>query len=228
MQRLTRKLLQNVSAIQEDFRRSHMEEGQLEEYQFPVLPGSHLHLTDVTLEFVKFSCAVFGLAQEFQIEVGLLKRNLLELVGVREFADAAAFKNPCDPLKLSLVTCKYCDHIRDFDFCRDEDLFPSSHERTRWYCTECGCEYDKGVIEYSLLQVLWRLERSFTEQDLRCGKCKQIQSADVSKYCDCSGSYQLTATKADGRRKLRTMINVAIVHNLSRVKECAQLMYANW
>ncbi|KAI5118298.1 hypothetical protein M0805_003817 [Coniferiporia weirii] len=227
-QKLTRRMLQAVSSIQEDYKKSIMEGGQSTEFSFPVLPGSYLHMTDPALEFVKFTCSVFGLAQDYQIEIGLLKRNLLELVGVREFSDQAIFRNPCDPLKLSMVTCRYCDHIRDFDFCRDDELLPTSLEQARWYCPECDGEYDRMAIEFALIQVLHRLERNFTQQDLRCSRCKQLQSDGVSRHCECSGSYHLTIGKADVRRKLRTIINVAITHNLNRLKECAQIMYGNW
>ncbi|EJD08480.1 DUF1744-domain-containing protein [Fomitiporia mediterranea MF3/22] len=227
-QKLTRRMLQVVSVIQDEHKRSIMDEGESPEYAFPVLPGSYLHMTEPTLEFIKFSCAVFSLAQDYQIEIGLMKRNLLELVGVREFSDQALFRNPCDPLKLSMVTCCYCDHIRDFDFCRDDDLLPTSLEQAKWYCPECDGEYDRTAIEFALIQHLHRLERNFVQQDLRCARCKQIQSDNVSRHCECSGNYQLTTSKADVRRKLRTIINVAITHNLTRLKECAQLMYGNW
>ena len=217
-QRLTRKMLQTVASIQEDHRRAILEDDESNGFTFPILPGSYLNLTDPALEFVKFTCAIFGLAHDYQIEIGLLKRNLLELVGVKEFSEAANFHNPCDPLKLSMVTCQYCDYLRDFDFCRDDDLFPTSVEQVRWTCPECSCEYDRTAIEFSLIQMLHRLERSFSQQDLKCSKCKQIRSDNVSKHCQCSGSYELTIGKVEVRRKLRTIVNVAIVHKLNRLK----------
>ena len=144
---------------------------------------------------------------------------------MKEFSDLAIFRNPCDPLKLSMVTCRFCDHIRDFDFCRDEELLlPSTNAAstsaaaTKWYCPECDGEYDRTAIEFSLIQVLYRLERNFTQQDLKCSRCKQIQSDNMSKHCDCSGNYQLMVSKAEMKRKLRTIINVAITHGLSRLK----------
>lgn len=217
-QKLTRRMLRSITEIQEKHKQSIMDEGDSEEFQFPILPGSHLVMTDPALEFVKFTCAVFGLAQDYQIEVGILKRNALELVGVREFSDQAIFKNPCDPLKLSMVTCKYCDQIRDFDFCRDEELFPTSTEPVKWYCSECDGEYDRVAIEFALIQKLHRVERNFTQQDIQCSRCKQLQSDNISRHCECSGAYQLTTSKAETRKKLRTMVNVAIAHNLGRFR----------
>lgn len=224
-QKLTRKMLQITSAIQEDYRRSVVDDDQSEDYVFPILPGSYLHMSDPVLEFVKFCCAVFGLAQDYQIEVGILKRNLLELAAVREFSDQAAFRNPCDPLKLSMVTCRYCDYSRDFDFCRDEDLLPTTLEQARWFCPECDGEYDRTTVESNLVVLLFRLERNFTQQDLCCSNCKQLQTDNVSRHCECSGSYQLTITKADFKRRLRTVINVAIVHNLTRLKVSTIAIY---
>ena len=217
--RLTRKLLNIVAKIQERRKEAIMNDDVVGNFEFPLLPGSHLHLSDPALEFVKFVCATFVLAKEYQVEIDLLKRNLLELVGIKEFASEAAFRNPCEPLKLSNVPCRHCDGLRDFDFCRDPDILPNNIDsNTRWLCLSCGGEYDRLVIEFTLMETLRGLERTFTQQDLKCSKCKQIQSDNVSRYCQCSGPYQLTVNKTDIRRKLKTVVNVAIVHNLGRLR----------
>lgn len=216
VRRLTRKLLKVVGNIQSKHREAMMDEERVAEFDFPVLPGSYLHLSNPPLEFVKFVCATFALAKDFQIEVGLLKRSLLELIGVKEFANEAIFKNPCEPLKLAHVPCRYCDAIRDFDFCRDPELLPNSPDV--WHCSNCGAERDRFAIEFMLISMVYSLERSFAQQDLKCSKCQQIQSDNVSRYCPCSGTYELTLSKVEMKRKLRTIVNVAIVHNLSRLK----------
>jgi DNA polymerase epsilon subunit 1 len=218
--KLTRKLLKTVGNIQERYRDAMMnDEGDIADFDFPLLPGSHLNFTNPALEFVKSVCAALSLAKEFQVELGLLKRSLLELVGVREFAPEAAFQNPCEPLRLANVPCRHCDGLRDFDFCRDPDLFPSQREVVpRWLCNVCNGEFDRTAIELALMGVVHGLERAFAQQDLRCGKCKQIRADNLSRHCACSGSYQLTLSKADVRRRLRTIVNVAIVHNLARLR----------
>ncbi|EMD36430.1 hypothetical protein CERSUDRAFT_66053 [Gelatoporia subvermispora B] len=227
--RLTRRMLKAVGNIQERHREAMMDEEALVQWEFPLLPGSHLHLTNPILEFVKFACAVFSLAKDHQIELGLLRRNLLELVGVREFANEAAFQNPCETLKLSSIPCRHCDGLRDFDFCRDPELLPSNLEvHARWTCGTCGAEYDRTMIEFALMEMLFDLERRFAQQDLRCSKCKQIRSDNVSRHCQCSGAYQLTMSKTDVRRRLRTIVNVSLAHNLPRLKECAQTMLTQW
>ncbi|KAF8586771.1 DUF1744-domain-containing protein [Ramaria rubella] len=228
-QRLTRKMLRMVSQILADYKDAMMQDDPEADFTFPVLPGSHLNLSNPALEFVKTACAAFGLAKEFSIEMGILKRNLLDLIGVREFADEAIFRNPCEPLKLPMVICQHCSCIRDFDFCRDVDLFPSNTRVvTKWKCQSCDCEYDRLAIEFALIALVHRLETNFAPQDLKCSKCKQIRSDNVSRHCQCSGAYQCTLNVAEYRRKLRTIVNVATVHNLHRLKDCAQLMLENW
>ncbi|CCM01776.1 uncharacterized protein FIBRA_03843 [Fibroporia radiculosa] len=227
--RLTRKLLKTVGDIQERYRMAVTDEEALVYWEFPLLPGSHLHLTNPLLEFVKFACVIFSLAKDYQLEVGLLKRNLLELVGVREFASEATFHNPCEPLKLSNVPCCHCDGLREFDFCRDPELLPNNLEvNVRWLCDNCGGEYDRTTIEFALISMVYDLERRFAQQDLRCSKCKRLQSDNVSRHCQCSGSYQLNMSKVDVRRKLRTIVNVSIAHNMTRLRECAQMMLDSW
>jgi len=217
--RLTRKLLKVIGSAQARSKEAMMDEELLLDFDFPTHPGAHLKLVNPVMELVKFMCAVFGLAKEYHIEIGLLKRNLLELIGVKEFATGAIFRNPCEPLKLPNVPCRHCDALRDFDFCRDIELIPDNLDSApRWHCQHCGGEYDRSAIELTLMEVVYALERTFAQQDLKCSKCKQIQSDNVSRYCQCSGTYQFTISKVDVRRKLRTIVNVALVHNLGRLK----------
>lgn len=221
--KLTRKLLRLVGSVQTKHRDSIYDEGLHSQFMFPVLPGSYLTLTNPVLEFIKFTCAVLGLAQDYQVEIGLLKRNLLDLAGIREFANDAIFRNPCEALKLSNVACKMCDTLRDFDFCRDPELMPDglSVVPPKWTCRGCDCEYDRAGIEMELMRVVGVIEKSFAQQDMRCSRCKQIRSDNASRYCQCSGSYQLVVGKAEMKRKLRTVLNVAIVHNFTRLKVCS-------
>ncbi|RDB26807.1 DNA polymerase epsilon catalytic subunit A [Hypsizygus marmoreus] len=227
--RLTRKLLKVIGNAEERYRdyKMHGEAGG--DFEFPVRPGAQLHMAKPVLELIKFVCATFALAKEHQVEIGLLKRNLLELIGVREFANEAIFRNPCEPLKLHNVPCRHCDVLRDFDFCRDPELMPNNIDISpKWLCANCGGEYDRTAIEFALMQMVLTIEVTFAQQDLRCSKCQQIRSDNVSMYCQCSGTQAFTVNKADMRRKLRTIVNIAAVHNLGRLKERSQFILNNW
>ncbi|KZV81197.1 DUF1744-domain-containing protein, partial [Exidia glandulosa HHB12029] len=214
-QRLTRRMLRAVDAILEEHKEALMQSASPEDFAFPVLPGSHLTMTNPALEFVKFVCAIFALAKDFKTEIGILKRNMLDLVGVREFADDAVFRNPCEPFVLSMVICPYCADVRDMDFCRDADLLPSSSTtRSTWQCAQCDYDFDRQEIDFALVSIVERLETAFTTQDLRCAKCKQVRSDNVSKHCACSGEWRYSLSKAELRRRLRIAVNVATVHNL--------------
>ncbi|KAF5381768.1 hypothetical protein D9615_005437 [Tricholomella constricta] len=227
--RLTRRMLKVVGNVQERYHDSLMQAEPDEDFDFPVKPGSHLHLTRPPLEFVKFACAAFALARDHQVEIGLLKRTLLELINVREFANDAIFRNPCEPLKLPNVPCRHCDALRDFDFCRDPELIPNNLEVSpKWLCADCGGEYDRTAIEFALMQMVVTMERNFAQQDLKCARCQQIRSENVSMHCQCSGTQVFTLSKADMRRKLRTIVNVATVHKLGRLKERSQFILSSW
>ncbi|TFY56137.1 hypothetical protein EVG20_g9045 [Dentipellis fragilis] len=220
--RLTRRVFKALENVQQRYRSA--DDETLAEFEFPLLPGSYLQLSDPVLEFAKFVCAIFELTKEYTSEVGVLKRNALELIGVKSFGEDAIFRNPCEPLILPNVPCRHCDALRDFDFCRDPELLPNNLEvSVRWTCATCYGEYDRVAIELDLMEIVHTLERTFAQQDLRCARCKQLRSNNVSRHCDCSGAYQLTLNKAEVRRKLRTMVNVAIVHNLGRLRETAQI-----
>ncbi|KAG8951372.1 DNA polymerase epsilon catalytic subunit [Tulasnella sp. 424] len=231
---LTRTMLRDVDKIGELQRQAMIQDVIPEDWRFPLLPGSHLPMSNAQLEFIKFACAVFGLAKEFVNDVGVLRKNLLGVVGVREFSEEAAFKNPCEPFKLPMVICRVCSTMRDFDFCRDPDLLPrdvSSRGMTgaiRWQCSNCECDYDRRAIEAMLIDIVRRLVTSFQLQDLRCGKCKQIKSDNLTLHCNCSGADQLTCAKGEAKRKIRTISNVASVHGLALLKEYADYALDHW
>ena len=66
-----------------------------EESVFPVLPGSHLKLTNPALEFIKSLCKVLSLDPAITDQVNKLRRNLLKLINVGEFSDDADWRDPC-------------------------------------------------------------------------------------------------------------------------------------
>ena len=225
--RLTRKLFRTIENVQTRVRAAIGDPEAEQALSFPLLPGSHLTLTEPTVELIKFACAVFALATPFENEVGLLTRNALELVGIKAFGEDAAFRNPCAPLRLPGVPCRHCDALWDFDFCRDADLLPRSaaaggagagEGRPRWACARCGAEHDRTAVEFELIERVHALERAAAQQDLRCSRCKQVRADHVARIHDCGGSFHNTVNRTDVRRTLRTMVNVAIVHDLSRLR----------
>lgn len=78
----TKFYLEGLEALREHERLAEPSERAL--WRFDAQPGSHLSPTDPILEFVKSSCAVFALAKDVSVEVGILKRNVLDIIGVRE------------------------------------------------------------------------------------------------------------------------------------------------
>ncbi|KZS89156.1 DUF1744-domain-containing protein [Sistotremastrum niveocremeum HHB9708] len=230
-ERLTRKLLSMVSKVIHEHQAAIMNNPTLPtEHRFPILPGSHINMEDPAFEFVKFVCAAFSPAsKDYGNELGILRRNLLEIVGVKEFNDAAIFKNPCEPFKLPMVICQFCDHVRDFDFCRDQELMTSTGPSARWLCPMCDGEYDRLAIEFMLVSCVDKIIELFGAQDLRCHRCKQSRAENVSRSCTyCSGHYELTVNKVELRRRLRTIVNISIVHGLDKLKSYAQNVYDSW
>lgn len=81
---MTRRMLREIQELQKRHAEDAPDPESRELWEFPQMPGSHLTLKNPILEFVKFICAVFALSKESATEVGILRRNLLDLIGVRE------------------------------------------------------------------------------------------------------------------------------------------------
>ncbi|KAI8837763.1 hypothetical protein BJ741DRAFT_603225 [Chytriomyces cf. hyalinus JEL632] len=116
---LKRKMLAYVETID---RRVHSNSPS--DHQFPDLPGSHLEFKNPALEFVKTLLAILELDKTIERDTRVLKRDLLNVLGIKEFAQEAVFVNPCEPFRLPQIICEYCNLTRDMDLTRDRDLLP--------------------------------------------------------------------------------------------------------
>ncbi|ORX90877.1 putative DNA polymerase epsilon catalytic subunit A [Basidiobolus meristosporus CBS 931.73] len=216
----TRRLLKMVPEVVEVFENFKATQGGQD--PFPKLPGSYIKLTNPALEFIKYICQVFGLDEDIEREVRILRRNLLDLIGVREFSTEAQFQNPCESYKLMQFICDYCNHCRDFDFCRDPDLLPVDGVPQPWLCPGCRQEYDKSVIEDALVENIQRKTTAYQLQDLKCSKCRLVKAENLTEYCQCSGNFVLTQSRKELNKQLTVLRNIAKLHELEFLGEVVE------
>ncbi|SNX82388.1 probable POL2 - DNA polymerase epsilon, calytic subunit A [Melanopsichium pennsylvanicum] len=189
-------------------------------WSFPNLPGSWLNFSNPLLELIKTTCAVLSLAKEHSIEVQILKRNLLDMINVREFSSEAEFRNPCEPFKIPLIICTFCNDDRTLDLCRDADLMPAHPNPERgpmWKCGKCAFPYNVAQLETRLVGIANGYLESFHLQDLRCNKCGSVKRDNLAGYCDCSGSYGLMMTRKETLKKLKSLKTISEFHGLRTV-----------
>ncbi|KAG0139468.1 hypothetical protein CROQUDRAFT_111607 [Cronartium quercuum f. sp. fusiforme G11] len=196
-QKLTRQLMKLVTSITDRQSDAVIRAETRPTFEFPRLPGSYLTMTKPALEFVKMICFIMELAKSVAPEIRTMKRILLDLIGIREFASEATFKNPCVPFAIPVTICKHCNAMRSFDLCRDPDLLASVLSQSvghmsEWHCSHCGHEYNKLAIEAAIIEQLGNQLSMFQLQDVRCSKCSQIKADDMSLRCACSGEYGLS------------------------------------
>ena len=170
---ITRKLLKIVNEMTRrqseaatDLAAGVEDDENINSFIFPLLPGSTNNMKNPTLELVKCICAVLGLSKDVGIEVQVLKRNLLDILRIREFSEDAVYKSPCESFKIPGVVCKACTFVQDLDLVRDVELLDED-----WPCASCGRAQDKVEVELALLGMVDKLVASFAVQDLKCAKC---------------------------------------------------------
>lgn len=190
-------------------------------HQFPILAGSHLcedELGPPALAFVKTVCAVLALDSAVEDQVAVLRRNLLKLVHVREFASASEFHEPCMSFMLRDVICTSCNDCRDLDLCRDPHL-----QVHRWNCEACGVGYELGSIESALVAVVQQQERAYQLQDLQCMKCKNVASGHLARQCKmCGGELKCTEPADVFRKRLTVFKNIARYHSFQLLMEIVE------
>ncbi|KAJ2231118.1 DNA polymerase epsilon catalytic subunit [Coemansia sp. RSA 518] len=232
-QYFTRKLLEAVPEIREQCSPAHRDDSST---QFPQLPGSKLHLpgsrANAALEFVKYVTTIFALDVPATNFVRIMRRNLLALLEVGEFAPESQFTNPCERLVLPRVVCDFCNFCRDMDFCRDADLLPVvqtaengsvQFEPADWQCLGCSSAYDRVRIEERLIEQLQSMVLAYQMQDLVCAKCRLMKQDNFSLQCtSCAGKYKPTISAETIRNQVGVYADVAHLNRLSMLYDLAK------
>ena len=202
-------------------------------YAFPRQPGSHLKLTNPVLELVKSIAAVFAIDTTIEREVRVLRKNLLDLIEIREFSPESLFENPCQSFVLRGVICSYCNYCQDLDFCRDPHLLPRIKKDTgkmvlgTWRCQECKEEYDREAIEESMVAIVERMVDQYQMQDLKCIKCRRVKADHLGEWCECSGRFVTVLGRNEYLKKMRVFENIAEFYGLVLLKEIVTWILAN-
>lgn len=139
------------------------------------------------LAFAVTLCHLYGLDEAAEREVQHLKKNLLGLLAVREFAPEvgqramgvggkdgwgsclglislhafaqAQFENPTQSFVLTDVICPYCNLCRDLDLCRDSRLVSGD-----WQCPQC--DQPSVFMRYSVNLYFTRYDKELIENSL--------------------------------------------------------------
>ena len=190
--------------------------------EFPLLPGSHLQMTNPALEFVKAITQILSLETCIRSEVQLLKRNLLKIIGVREFDASAIFHDPCRSYVLKDIICSYCNYSQDLDLARDPSLVTEDEENA-WRCPSCDNKYDKHAIEYALVELVHQRAVAYQTQDLRCPKSKKVQLVTTSNYCEeTSKPWQCDYPENSLREHFSTFHRISVYHSMEYLQETVE------
>lgn len=186
---------------------------------FPVHPGSHLKLTNPALEFSKDVCKVLSLNGHLGDTVMKLRRDLLRIVGVREFSDEAEWKDPCLSFVLTEVICKSCNTCSNIDLCREQYVVNEATGFPMWICSICKAAYNTKEIEAMMIECIHRKSMAHVLQDLQCTKCRMIKDRNMTRYCSCAGKFETLLPHSDLAQMLKTFLNISEHFQMKKLKE---------
>ena len=215
---ITQKIVGVVHTLQMQRNKVDYSETQADE-SFPFLLGSYLKFSNPELEFVKSICHILSLDESVISEVEQMKKTVLRIINIGEFADCAEFENPSLSFILREVICKECNYCRDIDLCRDLTLDFQADSLGPWKCTECSTAYDLAEIELTLVDELEKMCLSFVLQDLTCVKCKNIKQLNMKHTCECSGTFKYMMSRDRFRLHMVTLLNIANYYKMDYLKE---------
>lgn len=96
-----------------------------------------------------------------------------------------------------------------------------------WLCSQCYVYYENEEIEIRLLDVVHRKIMSYTLQDLRCTRCKEIKQDNLAELCSCAGSFDTLISARKLRQLLQTFLDVAETHQMFFLKDEVQVFLTN-
>ncbi|KAJ3212107.1 DNA polymerase epsilon catalytic subunit [Dinochytrium kinnereticum] len=76
---------------------------------------------NAALNFIKVICAVLELKVLAAREMRGLRRDLLNVIGMREFSEATKFENPFQSFVLARTVCSYCSLVHDLDLSKSNE-----------------------------------------------------------------------------------------------------------
>ncbi|RSH85546.1 DNA polymerase epsilon catalytic subunit [Saitozyma podzolica] len=220
-QTLTRRLLADISSVKRRQALIASDPEEADALSFPDLPGARSDRTNPALELVKAICEVFALSTEHVVQVGILKRNLLDLLSVREFAPEAAFRNPCESITVPMGSGQVAQR-------RPRDRGDDPPPRKSWVCHRCDAEYHHFQIEQPLIQMVSRLITAYQTQDVVCTKCSMSKDDNIAPTCSCGGSYRTSLSRVEVKTKLKMIKSVAEYHELGMIDEYVAQTLESW
>jgi DNA polymerase epsilon subunit 1 len=241
----SRKLLKIIPEIQQRISMGAETEQEQLAISFPQLPGSHLKMNNPPLELIKYICQVFGIAQELEYQVRIMRRSLLQLIGIREFSPESQYECPSESLVLPHVFCTFCQHCRDVDLATDADIIAMATamkerdmKQRQWLqCPQCHHDHDQAMMEESLVNMVQRIVIAFQLRDLYCTKCRLTKVENLREHCkSCAGEYvvatgtslsQMSQSSGDLtmgdvealKRRLRLLQNIGRMYTLPFLAE---------
>ncbi|KAK8952512.1 DNA polymerase epsilon catalytic subunit A [Platanthera zijinensis] len=211
------KLLKIVCDTLHHFKGKSNLDDETKNHCFRHFDDSHSNRGNAALEFIKHVCAVLALDQNVQHDILRMRKNLLKLIRVKEFAPEAQFHDPCPSFTLPNVICSYCNDCRDLDLCRDPMLLEQE-----WRCAvrHCSQPYDREQIENALLQIARQRERLYHLQDLVCIRCRQVKAVHLAEQCACGGLFRCVEDSSQFLSKMKVILSIATRQKLQLLKDC--------
>ena len=230
---ISRQDLPDSQENSKDNSKENLEENQVDPYEFPQLAGSHLNLKNPALEFIKYVSEFFSLDVQLSRESRLLRRDMLNLIGMREFSQETVFVNPCESFTLAQVICDFCNHCQDLDLTRGQlDSFSvedsglnsnsnsTSMEYKKWSCSACNTFYDSTSIEQRLVNIVSKRLLVWQLQDLKCEHCKLVRAEEIRDHCSsCSGKLNTELNRLEFIQKMKVFMNIAHYHDMPILKQ---------
>uniref|UniRef100_A0A0K0CTA2 DNA polymerase epsilon catalytic subunit n=1 Tax=Angiostrongylus cantonensis TaxID=6313 RepID=A0A0K0CTA2_ANGCA len=119
-----------------------------------------------------------------------LRENLYRILDTRELP------HPKKTIYLPNIFCNDCSLATTLDV----------GDRASWTCKECGKMFLKAYIDEMIAERLNTLLTAYLLQDHICSKCKLvgIRQDNLSKYCECSGTFVNVISADEFLRDMRT------------------------
>lgn len=189
---------------------------------FPKLPGTHLHLSNPALEFVKNVLVVLDLDPDVKQEVIYLKKSLFAQIGIQEYSSATKWDNPAAAFVLPDVYCVECHECYDVDLCATPPEDEEEDSMKQWLCAGCSSPYNIDTMERRLVDTVQRKILRYQLQDLRCTKTGQVALKAMARTSDCSAALNLDIPRSDFLGQITILRNLAEYYELEWLAETTE------
>jgi DNA polymerase epsilon subunit 1 len=173
------------------------------------------------VDFIKYIIEIAQLYPPTTRHVRTLRRELLQVVGIKEFDAVGMYQAPTHAIVLKQVMCGFCSMSHDVNLTslavlRKHQPEPDARDLA---CPHCQSNYPPLELEQRLMDDLIKRLAQWQVQDLNCETCRMVTNWNLKEQCSCSRDLSPIYSRSEQEKWLGGYLKLSRVFDFRLLEE---------